>query len=436
MPEPARGRWGLSPALFSAAVAGLMGLLGGVLFQRPALLVLSVPLLGYLLYALWARPSAAPAVTADAQAQTLYEGQETATTVTVEAPGAAAVGIWQAAGRRLVPNPPQGGRIFPLAAGRGEGEVAYGVVRWGIHEVPGLQVCVSGPLGAWRWPVVSTPGSRIRALPQREHFAATNVVPRPAGMIGHHAARRPGDNGELSDVREFRVGDRLRRINWRVSSRTGALHVNSTWSERDTEVQLVIDSLREVGWSQGVGGSASSLDLTVRAASAIAEHYLRAGDRVSAVDLGAVGRDVPAGSGRTHLRRITDALAYAEGGLPGGNLRQRRLPPGSLLIAFTTLLDERAVDYLVIGLQRGHVVVVVDTVPAGLDDPSYYTAPMRVRDPRARALAWRIRLAEREETLGALRDLGVPVVRWRGVGTLDEVLRDVSRPAPRPAVRS
>ena len=42
---------------------------------------------------------------------------------------------------------------------------------------------------------------------------------------------------------------------------------------------------------------------------------------------------------------------------------------------------------------------------------------------------WRI---ERENVLGRLREHGVPVVAWAGAGSLDLVLRDVSRLASAP----
>jgi hypothetical protein len=42
---------------------------------------------------------------------------------------------------------------------------------------------------------------------------------------------------------------------------------------------------------------------------------------------------------------------------------------------------------------------------------------------------WRI---ERENTIGLLREVGVPVVAWAGAGSLDEVLRDVIRMSAAP----
>ena len=46
--------------------------------------------------------------------------------------------------------------------------------------------------------------------------------------------------------------------------------------------------------------------------------------------------------------------------------------------------------------------------------------------------AYRLWRLERDNTVGALREHGVPVVPWAGAGSLDLVLRDVSRLAAGP----
>src|SRR6266545_3244860 len=61
-------------------------------------------------------------------------------------------------------------------------------------------------------------------------------------------------------VRQYSPGDRLRRIDWRVTLRTRQLHVVATLSDRDAEVVLLLDVLSEAGRSGGIGGAASVLD--------------------------------------------------------------------------------------------------------------------------------------------------------------------------------
>ena len=117
-----------------------------------------------------------------------------------------------------------------------------------------------------------------------------------------------------------------------MSLRTGELHVITTRAEQDAGVWLVVDGLRDIGRSGGIDGAASTLDLTVRAAAALAEHHVRTGDRVGLLVVAADPSRVPLGSGPRHLQRIHAVLArirtdgtgaqrqeqaYADGGLAG-----------------------------------------------------------------------------------------------------------------------
>ena len=63
------------------------------------------------------------------------------------------------------------------------------------------------------------------------------------------------------------------------------------------------------------------------------------------------------------------------------------------------------------------------------------TLPEGVTPPRRSDLtevAHRLWRLERDNTIGQLREHGVPVVRWAGAGSLDLVLRDVARMASAP----
>ena len=183
-------------------------------------------------------------------------------------------------------------------------------LRWGRHEVgpAAARVAACGGLLACR-PVLTDGRGSVRVYPVTEPFAAVEAMPAAAGLVGNHRSRRPGEGGELAGVRPFAPGDRLRRIDWRVSLRTRDLHVASTLSDRDAEVLLLLDVLGEVGVvRRGEAGSASVLDTTVRAsAAAIAEHYLQRGDRVSLLEYGSVrpppapGHRPPAVSDRARM---------------------------------------------------------------------------------------------------------------------------------------
>jgi hypothetical protein len=104
------------------------------------------------------------------------------------------------------------------------------------------------------------------------------------------------------------------------------------------------------------------------------------------------------------------------------------LSSNALVVVFTPLVDGRSAKMLA-GLARsGRFVVAVDTLPDSVAPP----ARSQWTD-----VAYRLWRLDRANTIGQLREHGVPVVTWAGAGSLDLVLRDVARlaSAPRPALR-
>ena len=90
------------------------------------------------------------------------------------------------------------------------------------------------------------------------------------------------------------------------------------------------------------------------------------------------------------------------------------------------------------GAAPGHSVIVVDTLPAELRDPEageeLLVAATGVDDGRLARLVWRLRLLDREREAHRCAAAGVPVIAWRGAGSLDTVLRQASRRARAPKV--
>jgi uncharacterized protein (DUF58 family) len=93
-------------------------------------------------------------------------------------------------------------------------------------------------------------------------------------------------------------------------------------------------------------------------------------------------------------------------------------PAGSIVLVFSPMLSQAPVLATTTLAARGLDVVVVDCLPEHVDLDE---------DDARFALAWRMRLLEREALLARVRRTGIPVVAWRGPGTLDEVLRRLGR---------
>ncbi len=326
------------------------------------------------------------------------------------------------------------------AAGRVSGLLRDGVPvlevsprRWGRRTLGEERVALTSPWAGYRWGPVLEHGSDMTVLPASAPFDSAAETPQPLGLVGANRSRRAGDGAEFAGIRPFHAGDRLRRINWRVSLKTGDLHVVTSPAEEDSGVLLVVDALADFGRSGGVDGAASSLDITMRAAAAIAEHFVRHGDRIGLRVVGGGGEYVGPGAGRRHLRRVLGRLAAVR---PAG-LRddasgplQLRVTAGTVVVVLSPLLSHTIGSATAALQRRGLPVIAIDTLP---DHVGALAA--EGTDPQVADLAWRLRRTEREQFLTALAREGCPVVRWRGPGTLDDVLHRLARRAQLPQVR-
>jgi uncharacterized protein (DUF58 family) len=316
-------------------------------------------------------------------------------------------------------------------------------LRWGVHRAGPAQVALTSAWAAYRYLPRVTHERSLVVTPQPAAFDADAPAPHPNGLVGPDRGRRIGDGAEFAGIRPFQLGDRLRRVHWPVSQRTGTLQVVTTYADQDSEVVLVVDALSSVGG--GPDAARSSLTTSVRAATALAEHHLRRGDRVGLTTLGGVRPvRVPPRAGRRHLLRVLEALTTVEPHSWDRLVRARLglgVRAGSLVLAVSPLLDDELTGTLLTLASRGLTVVAVDTLPPpadlGPEDLGLGSGPAGAAGGSAAvALAWRLRLLERAAALRRLQEAGIAVVAWRGPGSLDVVLRQIGARGGRPrAVR-
>ncbi len=414
--------WLPTHAHLRAVVAGFGLAVVGIVVGRADAVIIATPLVLVALAAMAQRPTTAPTVTGPGRALTVHEGEDVAweATVTGLPPGAVFVAVHPT--QRWLEVDPEGGALVAADPdGCAVATVGLSATRWGRRELGAPAVASYDVWRAWRWGPVPLAPLRLTVLPVVAPFDASAPAPHPRGLVGMERAARPGEGAEFAKVRPFELGDRLRRIHWPVSARTGRLHVTATYADEDAHVAVLLDAVNDVGASDGLAGRPSSMDLAVRAAAVLAEHFLRRGDRVGVRIFGAWGASyVPASSGRVQLRRILDTLCLIEPGTARGEdalAARQGLGAGTLALMLSPLIDPAATQQVAILTRAGIDVVVVDTMP-----PDFQPGD----DPTA-ALAWRLRMLQRRVELDRLASLGIPVVTWTGPHALDQVLRDLTR---------
>jgi uncharacterized protein (DUF58 family) len=422
--------WRPTAALVRSCLLALGGVTGGIVLGQEVLVVLAAPFVVLAAMGLAGRPSTAPRVSARLDHHRLHEGQGTTSRLEVDdLTGVEHVTRVAARAAHVVTQPTYGAAGTLVDAGLPT--ISSSPRRWGRRGVGAERVALVSAWAGWRWGPVDIPEHGLTVLPQTAPYDSRAEVPQPDGLVGRHRSRRLGSGTEFEGIRPFATGDRLKRVNWPVSLRTGELHVVTTRAEQDAGVWLVVDGLRDIGVSGGIDGAASSLDLTVRAAAALAEHHVRTGDRVGLLVVAADGARVRLGSGSRHLHRIHGTLARIR--TEARSVAPERLDlgagAGSVVYILSPMLFTPLVTATASLQRRGVTVVVIDTVGEALGGEG----ADRLALP---TLAARMQKVERDDRLRRLAALGTPVVPWRGPGTLDTVLHQLARRGQVPKVRA
>ena len=400
------------PKLRTYTVLGAAVLTGAIAFGRPELVALALPFLGFVALGLARMPAHDLALTVALERERATEGDD----VELELRVASKTGVARLV---LTPSVPPGLELAgaaprPLSLTAREERslsVPLRCRRWGRYKVGALDVSAYDSFGLVVDEHALEPRLALRVYPAAERLRRLVRPLETQPFVGNQVARAKGDGIEHADIRAFVPGDRLRRINWRASARRQALLVNESHPERNADIVLFLDTFAEAG---PMGDT--TLDRTVRAALSLAEAYLRRRDRVGIVSFGGVVRWLTPASGAQQLYRIVDSLldtriAFTYVVKTTDLLPPRTLPPQSLVVALTPLLDRRALEALADLRARGFDLAIVDVSPLGDDG----TSDLTTRFWRL----WRDALRYRYERLG------VPVVEWRQAEALVAALEEV-----------
>jgi uncharacterized protein (DUF58 family) len=289
--------------------------------------------------------------------------------------------------------------------------------RWGAYHLGTCAVRVRDRFGLIAHDALVDETVVLRAYPHPERLRSLVAPLETQPFAGNRVSRARGEGIEFADLRPFVPGDRVRRINWRVSARRGELYVNEQHPERNSDVVLFLDSFAEVRRARE-----GTLDLAVRAAASLAHEYLERRDRVGVVGFGGVVQWLLPATGRLQDHRIADALITSEVTLSYvlkeiDVLPPRSLPPQALVVALTPLLDERSMGALLDLPARGFDLAVVDVSPL-----SFVT----VRPGSPGELALRLWPLWRESLRFQYERLGVPVIEWTHGEPLAQAIEEVS----------
>jgi uncharacterized protein (DUF58 family) len=396
--------WRASTLTRAIATCAALALALALIGSRWQLIAFAAPLLGVLCSISWQRPMPTVNVHAEPGSQRCFETEQAQLAVwaTTENHGVAV---------KLTVSAVEGMRLDRLdRTSRQRQTVATTAERWGRYPIRATVEVVAhgglltgtGTVDAADVTVFPMTPPQATALPQ------TELLDR----LGTHLTRHIGRGVEYADIRTYVPGDQLRTVNWPVSARRGRLHVTQRLTDRSADVVVLID-----GYPQPAGPATESTEHAVRGAAQVVQTALRNGDRAGIVALGGrrprwLGADI----GQRQFYRVLDTVLAAgdEFETTTGTLAPRAaVPPGAIVVAFSTLLDTEFALSLIDLRRRGHVVVAVDVLQG-----SPFAAQ---QDPLVDRM-WTLQRSAMYRDMGTV---GVDVVAWQADHTLDQSMRAV-----------
>ncbi len=311
---------------------------------------------------------------------------------------------------------PSGTRIL-RAPGRGIAQDAVTFVpgRLGPATWPAIRARVLGVFGLAWWSRILPQEARVAVAPDLLGAARQRATSADTGAL---AGRARGSGAELHQLREYRPGDPLHRIDWKASARRAGLITREFTEDQHLDVIIALDAGRS---SRLAAGDLDRLGAFANVAARFAEHAVAHDDRVGLVVYADQVRGVvPPSRGRGAVVRIRACLegvvgATTESSPLAAALRIRSIARQRSLVVMLTDLDDittggelvRAVRLL----QMKHLVIVAGIALPDIEELAL--APAREWVDPFQALAAREWQARSRAHLKSLRSAGTPVVTAR-----------------------
>nr|MCH9673326.1 DUF58 domain-containing protein [Gammaproteobacteria bacterium] len=227
---------------------------------------------------------------------------------------------------------------------------------------------------------------------------------------GIRTRNRRGPGSEFQELRDYRLGDSMRQIDWRATARTRKPIAREYQDERDQNVVFLLDCGRRM---RAVDGVIGHFDAALNAVLLMSYIALRQGDSVAVATVASDGRWLAPVKGAAMTDRILNALYDLEPSntIPDYNRAATELllkvRKHSLVVLVTNLRTEDSEELLpaVRLLGRRHRVVVASLGEAAVREASRAEPTSFTQAVTAAATA--NYLADRARALSLLRARGV-----------------------------
>lgn len=303
-------------------------------------------------------------------------------------------------------------------------DLGYGfVAERGLYSWASIQAVASDPFGLFELKQEIPARGELAVRPPSINLGHLSLRPtmtlHSAGPI---SIRLSGSSTDFLGVREYRSGDSLRHLNWRLAGRhPRELFTNEYEREEIGDFGLILDARR---LTDAIAMEEELFESSIRAVLALSELFLKEGNRVSLLIFGENMDSLFPGYGKKQLHRIEWSLARAKLGasLPLGYLEYfpTRLFPSRSIMTILSPLGTYDYDTYVRLRSFGYEILLISPDPV---DYVSRTLPLT----EINQLAVRAARVERRVQLMQLIKLGVKVIDWQVNQPLQKVLQIAGR---------
>jgi uncharacterized protein (DUF58 family) len=404
-------------------ICGLI--VAALILRNGELLLLAMPFLVYLIVGVLQAPDELNLVAERSMDRTsVIAGQQVETRIVIKNQGKGLVNLYLK--DRLNPSMTilegqESQRVFLSAGEMTELNYKFKAAR-GVYSWESLSARASDPLGLFELERELPASGELLVRPAPMKTSPINVKPRHTlHAPGPNSARLAGPGTDFWGVREYRPGDSLRQVNWRLKARHPCkLFTNEYEREEIADFGLILDT-RKFSFTNGM--EEALFEYSVSAAASLAESFLKNGNRASLLIFGKSTSSVFPGYGRKHLNVLLHNLAHARLGpyLPFSYLEYlpaRLFPARSVIVVFSPA-HPRDLDVYARLRAYGYDVLLISPDAVGY-------AARTLPSNEINSLALRAARVERVVLLNRLLKLGVKVVDWQTDKPLETILRQTA----------
>jgi uncharacterized protein (DUF58 family) len=233
---------------------------------------------------------------------------------------------------------------------------------------------VPSPFGFWQIHYRSGEPSAVKVYPDFMAIAAYTILATDnhTSQMGIKKKPRRGSGMEFQQLREYRLGDSMRQLDWKATARRQKLISREYQDERDQQIVLLVDSGRRM---RAKDDDLSHFDHSLNAMLLVGYIALRQGDSVSVLSFGETNRWIPPQKGADRVKNLLNGMYDLQAGQCAPDysaaaeklsmLQQKR----SLVILVTNSRDEDVSELLLAVnlLKRRHLVMIANIREAVLD---------------------------------------------------------------------